>query len=49
VFLLIGILFLLLEDLFLSDQEFSRCIHDLAKCSDQVKVCELVTLGFDGS
>jgi hypothetical protein len=45
VFLLFGILFLFIEELFLNDQGFSRCIHDLAECSGQVKVCGLVTLG----
>jgi hypothetical protein len=45
VFLPFGILFLLFEGLFLSDHEFSRCIHGLAECSGQVKVCGLVTLG----
>jgi hypothetical protein len=45
VFLPFGILFLLFEGLFLSDQKFSRCIHGLAECSGQVKVCGLVTLG----
>jgi hypothetical protein len=40
-----GILFLMFEGLFLSDQEFSRCIHGLVECSGQVKVCGLVTLG----
>jgi hypothetical protein len=45
VFLPFGILFLLFEGLFLSDQEFSWCIHGLAKCLGQVKVCGLVTLG----
>jgi hypothetical protein len=45
VFLPFGILFLFIEELFLSDQGFSRCIHGLAECSGQVKVCELVTLG----
>jgi hypothetical protein len=43
--LLFGILFLFIEELFLSDQGFSRCIHGLAECSGQVKVCGLVTLG----
>jgi hypothetical protein len=45
VFLPFGILFLFIEELFLSDQEFSRCIHGLAECLGQVKVCGLVTLG----
>jgi hypothetical protein len=40
-----GIHFLLFEGLFLSDQEFSRCIHGLVECLGQVKVCRLVTLG----
>jgi hypothetical protein len=39
-----GILFLFIEELFLSDQGFSRCIHGLAQCSGQVKVCRFVTL-----
>jgi hypothetical protein len=45
VFLLIGILFLLFEELFLSDQGFQGAYHGLAECSGQVKVCGLVTLG----
>jgi hypothetical protein len=45
VFLPFGILFLFIKELFLSDQGFSRCIHGLAECSGQVKVCGLVTLG----
>jgi hypothetical protein len=45
VFLPFGILFLFIEELFLSDQGFSRCIHGLAECSGQVKVCGLITLG----
>jgi hypothetical protein len=45
VFLPFGILFLFIEELFLSDQGFSRYIHGLAECSGQVKVCKLVTLG----
>jgi hypothetical protein len=45
VFLPFGILFLFIEELFLSDQGFSRCIHGLAECSRQVKVCGLITLG----
>jgi hypothetical protein len=45
VFLPFGILFLFIEELFLSDQGFSRCIHGLVECSGQVKVCGLVTLG----
>jgi hypothetical protein len=45
VFLLFGILFLFIEELFLSDQGCSRCIHGLAECSGQVKVCGLVDLG----
>jgi hypothetical protein len=45
VFLPFGILFLFFEELFLSDQGFSRCIHGLAVCSGQVKVCGLVILG----
>jgi hypothetical protein len=40
-----GILFLFIEELFLSDQGFSMCIHGLAECSCQVKVCGIVTLG----
>jgi hypothetical protein len=40
-----GVLFLFIEELFLSDQGFSRCIHGLAECSDRVKVCGLITLG----
>jgi hypothetical protein len=34
-----------LRAIFLSDQEFSRCIHGFAECLGQVKVCGLVTLG----
>jgi hypothetical protein len=45
VFLPFGILFLFIEELFLSDEGFSRCIHGLAECSGQVKVCGFVTLG----
>jgi hypothetical protein len=45
VFLPFGILCLFIEEIFLSDQGFSRCIHGLAECSGQVKVCALVTLG----
>jgi hypothetical protein len=45
VFLPFGILFLFFEELFLSDQRCSRCIHGLSECSGQVKVCGLVTLG----
>jgi hypothetical protein len=45
VFMPFGILFLFIEELFLSDQGFSRCIHGLVECSGQVKVCGLVTLG----
>jgi hypothetical protein len=45
VFLPFGILFLFIEELFLSDQGFSMCIHGLAECSGQVKLCGLVTLG----
>jgi hypothetical protein len=45
VFLPFGILFLFIEELFLSDQGYSRCMHGLAECSGQVKVCGLVTLG----
>jgi hypothetical protein len=37
-----------LGGLFLSDHEFSRCIHGLAECSGQVKVCGVVTLGVLG-
>jgi hypothetical protein len=44
-FLPFGILFLFIEELFLSDQGFSRCIHGLAECSGQVKVCGIVTIG----
>jgi hypothetical protein len=44
VFLPFGILFIFIEELFLSDQWFSRCIHGLVECSGQVKVCGLVTL-----
>jgi hypothetical protein len=44
-FLPFGILFLFIEELFVSDQECSRCIHGLAECSGQVEVCGLVTLG----
>jgi hypothetical protein len=45
VFLPFEILFLFIEELFLSDQGFSRCMYGLAECSGQVKVCGLVTLG----
>jgi hypothetical protein len=45
VFLPFGILFLFIEELFLSDQGFSMCIHGLPECSGQVKVCGLVTPG----
>jgi hypothetical protein len=45
VFLPFGLLFLFIEELFLSDQGFSRYIHGLAECSSQVKVCGLDTLG----
>jgi hypothetical protein len=45
VFLPFGILFLFIKELFLSDQGLSRCIHGLAKCSGQVKVCGFITLG----
>jgi hypothetical protein len=48
VFLPFGILFLFIEELFLSDQECSMCIHGLAECSGQVEVCGLVTLGVWG-
>jgi hypothetical protein len=43
VFLPFGILFLFVDELFLIDQGVSRCIHGLAECSGQVKVCRLVT------
>jgi hypothetical protein len=44
VFLPFGILFLFIEELFLSDQGFSRCINGLPECSGQVKLCGLVTI-----
>jgi hypothetical protein len=34
-----------LRSFFLVIKGFSRCIHGLAECSGQVKVCGLVTLG----
>jgi hypothetical protein len=40
-----GILFLLFDELFLSDQGFQGAYHDLTEYSGQVKVCGLVTLG----
>jgi hypothetical protein len=36
VFLPFGILLLFIEEFFLSDQGFSRCIHGLAECSGQL-------------
>jgi hypothetical protein len=45
VFLPFGILFLFIEEIFLSDQECLRCIHGLAECSGQVEVCRFITLG----
>jgi hypothetical protein len=45
VFLPFGNLFLFIEELFLSAQGFSWCIHGWAECSGQVKVYGLVTLG----
>jgi hypothetical protein len=49
VFLPFWILFLFIEEIFLSDQECLRCIHGLADAQVKWKCAGLLLLEFDGS